>query len=1311
MSTPLERFHQRQQAIYAGTPLFQEPVVEPEEEEPGFFGNLTRGVASGFLEPLGIIPGVGGFLDSIQTHPDDLSSKIGYGVGWMAGFLVPSSAAMKVGGAALKWGRLVKTADAFSDLGMAKNLARGAVAGALLGFGREAEDAKERLGNVVSESMLFGVGDAVGHLAFNAISNAASSLKVSGGLKQLLTQLENEGRAETPEGMQILARALSMTDDVVTPEVTGATVEQVGVMREKLKAGLIKSRINEIRPGVVLVSKSLDSEASHLKGVFNLLKDDLDHHVIKRKIGKHEVSDVLIAKKGELDDRLIEMYTNNLEKHGEGFIEGQVVRWKGVDRTVVGGSSNPGTVKVRTVGNRTKTMYIPLEEAEILPYALHRLGPTEVPNAGGLWAEFVDQFGDLPAVEGGGFNSAFDQFISAKGLDLPEGQLQDLKQFFAERQLKVIEDIDADLYKALRRRKQDDLTNKMHVDGQLAVQASENGWLVETVWNANRNKYEYRLRDIMDGTVTPSYIDESGLRTYIKEHPRTMQDFLEPHIDFPLAIEHLGLEGVGVQVRAIAAEGGIQFAPSAILQFLRPVTPRWAYVRNMNDAMIRTAPELYAKYKPGLYWEELRDAVTMSRIASDDFLRTGFVRPDGTRQKSLSEIIGGRKKLRARQEKYNEIVDTLQRPKNEWKSYGKQIHGLTDEEIAVVGDLRDYFNTLFEEVLVKSKHIDIDADRFLEDYFPHVWNMGKSDSSIKKVIEAMERAGKNPDVKTIRFIHEMRRSGRGVGYVRDPFQVALTYTRGAFAKSYMSEPFNNAKTMMRGLFMEAKKLQREPATMRAGKELEYLSRSMAEYLIATYGKAPEHYHVIGNTFKTVFKQLGVDVADELSEETFDRIINSLAMLNYGAFMGFRPVLALRNLTQTMVVTLPMVGPKYFLKGLKQTVTGGRKAWDEALALGVVPQGSIAAPMADRLSIESMKTIVGAGEDVGSKLLGRGLGAVQRAKRISEIGLGGELKVKVPYLKGEVDIPVGVYTRADHFNRMVSYHAQKERVLDAMNKWKGPSGHNIDAKFFEQAGLSQLGETHTLEFMRKLRESTGLEAAQWAGKVMANETQWIYQLGAGPALFTHGVGRLFGMYGTWPSWYGAHLARGLNRGTVRDKARFVGWTGAVVSAMSSMAWLSREVALASGQDVGVNLSRWSPMNSFTWSGSPFVDMLKDVTDIVGGGQGETQTAGRQLALARYGTRDVGNLSPIQESIPLFGAMDPRPGHGLDVENPYKAALSILGLFTPGGLAIKDLYSAMEKTKMGQSKLEIMLEASGFEPVSAYYWPSMQVDFNR
>jgi hypothetical protein len=136
-----------------------------------------------------------------------------------------------------------------------------------------------------------------------------------------------------------------------------------------------------------------------------------------------------------------------------------------------------------------------------------------------------------------------------------------------------------------------------------------------------------------------------------------------------------------------------------------------------------------------------------------------------------------------------------------------------------------------------------------------------------------------------------------------------------------------------------------------------------------------------------------------------------------------------------------------------------------------------------------------------------------------------------------------------------------------------------------------------------------------------------------------------------------------------------------------------------------------MNSFTWSGSPFVDMLKDVTDIVGGGQGETQTAGRQLALARYGTRDVGNLSPIQESIPLFGAMDPRPGHGLDVENPYKAALSILGLFTPGGLAIKDLYSAMEKTKMGQSKLEIMLEASGFEPVSAYYWPSMQVDFNR
>ena len=1311
MSTPLERFQERQrlidqQAYSAFLPAKQEAVVEP----PGFFSSMSRGLTTGLLEPLGIIPGVGGFLDRINDESTEtLGGKLGYGVGWLGGFMVPSTAALKIGAKALQAGKLIKTADAFSNLGMARNLARGAIAGSILGAGREAEDLEERVSNAVTEAAMFGVGDTVGHLIFRGISGAASSEKLSPGVRKVLEKIAVTEKVETPEESSILGRALSMADDLFKEADLDTGARTVEELRRGLRFGLEDMGLESLKEGEIVIKKGLDTDASHLKGILNRLGDKVDAEVIHREVGGLNVSDVLVAPKGTLDERAVSIYKQNLVDHGEGFIPGQLFKYKGGDYYILGTGNKPGVVKVRQHGNRSKVHWKHLQDGEVMPYSLNWLGPHELENAPKHWAKFVEEFGDLPGLDSGkgkGFEWAYKRYLAKFATDLNEAEAIELKQYLAEQVLESMRKVDGDLYKALKKRRGDTLLNKHHVEGQAAVQAIENGYMIGTRWSDELEAYEYILRDVFTGNSVGGWVDEQGLVGFIKENPRRLENILPADLDPELAVQHLGLPGVSVPVLSKAAtQSAWQFKASRMLQSMRRFMPRLAYVRAMNDAMIRTAPELYMKHNPGLHWERLMNAVTRSRRLSDDFLRKGYY-IDGVRRKSLSEIMGGKHKTRIRPGKGSDVIDVLQSPRARWEK-AKKLHKLNDEEMEVVKELRTYFNDMFNEVLVKSEHIDINADRFIENYFPHLWQSGKSQKNIDELIKQIEKAGvKNPDPKTIKFIHEMRRTGRGGEYMRDPFHVALIYTRGAFAKAHMSEPFEQASKMIRGLLNDAFHMQEQARMLRIsdepGKNLEYLGRSMMEYLHATYGNAPEHYYLLGDVAKGIFRDLNVEVADEISEKQFDRIINSLAMLNYGAFMAYRPVLALRNLTQTFVVTMPMVGPRNFLHGMSEAASN-KALWKEAVEADVIPIGSIAAPMADRLHTESLRRTLVKGEGVAAKGAGLGVRAIQLAKDAGEFGLAGKAKVK--FLNMEATIPVGFYTPADHFNRVVSYAAQKRKALKAAERWRGSAkkgikGHKDIAKFNYEAGLTQFGETHTVEFHRKVATEGIHEAIKWSGRMMANETQWVYQLGAGPALFTHGAGRLFGMYGTWPSWYISHLARGLNRGTKADKAKFVGWTALAVSALSSAGFLSTTAARGLGGDVGVNLSRWSPMNSFTWAGGPFVDQLKDFSDVVSGGTGAERTARSQLALSERGLKDRGRTF-------VPGGLDPRRGHGIDIEDPFQLAVSTLGLFTPGGLAMNDARSAWRKAKQGRSASEVMLEFAGFEPISAYEWPTVQI----
>ncbi|MHA2069688.1 MAG: hypothetical protein ACXABY_35445, partial [Candidatus Thorarchaeota archaeon] len=807
MSTPLEQLFEsnRQFAQRGGYGhLFSHnipPILPPEGQDEGFFSNFFKGTIAGLIDPLEFIPGVGEKLDEFYgDRGSGLDAKIGYGAGMLAGFLVPAGLSLKVGSKVLKWAGLVKKADAFTDLGMLRNLARGGIAGSVLGAGREAEDFPDRLENMATEALMFGVGDAAGHLLYRGISKAANSKVLPDHMKNFLIKQESKEIIDSKEEIETLARVLHGVDDVFTPATTGQDINKVNEIRAKVRAGIHDIGLDRLRDGNILIRKSIDTDASDLQGALNVASDKIDFRVVRR--GPDEPADVLIAKKGQLDPRAVDQYLANMKDYGEGFIPGQLARWKGTDWYIIGPTGTPGSVKLRAYANRTKVHKLPIEDIEIHPYAVDFLGPTKVPNANSYWAGFIERYGDLPAVDtwhGKGFNWAFDEYVEAV-----EGKA---------------------LYKIWKKRKDDNLLNKVHVEGEAAVRAAQNGYLVTTRWSTEKQKYLPALKDVFTGNSTRVFADQNLLNKWLKANPRELPDFFPKDLDPPLGMDDLGLSGVGVQVFSKAAANG--FYVNKWVPFLSRVMPRYVYFREMLDAMAKTAPELYERTGLARSLDRLQTGITLSREQAMPWLIDGYS-IGGVKKKSLRDIIGNGKRIRV--DKEPAVVNLMQLAKSEWDNAIKAFD-LKDSEVQVARELREFFNDFFDEVLVKSGEIDISAEDFLVDYFPHIWNAGSSGSDISAIIRRLEGQGKRVSSKAIEFIHEMRRTGQNTEYITNPFHVSLRYVRTAFAKKHLSEPFSEARESIMTLANAAKEANDD--------NLLNLAKSSTEYLTATYGNQPE----------------------------------------------------------------------------------------------------------------------------------------------------------------------------------------------------------------------------------------------------------------------------------------------------------------------------------------------------------------------------------------------------------------------------------------------------------------------------------------
>jgi hypothetical protein len=1226
----------------------------PLPPDVGVIGQMGSGFVQGLLHPLGFIDPVEKVLERInQASPEGLAETIGRGAGFFAGFLIPATPALKLGALATKGVGLAKTAEAFSDLGHSANLVRGLIGGTILGAGAAAEDGGDRVRNMVEEGLLFGIGDVIAPPLLRAIGRSSIVQAGKKVVDERLTKIARRGIVEDTTGSVAFGRALAAADSLF-PEGQSVRIDN---KRLRLLTGLDDLGLSEMRQGEVRMLRTVRQGGRELKKVLDV-NDNIESRLVNWVDPRNgqRMADLVTVPKGQTE--VLTRVAESLQK--EGFFPGQQILYNGAKWRILGKTSG-GDLRISPMAKTRGTSVLKTPDYAYLPLGVWETGgfSKSLRSMPELWSKFANKFGDFPD---DGFDTAFAKFADDEVLD--GVARQEAQEFFAIKQIEKLREIDEPLARSLQR-----LGLKKagaHVEGSLQELAATQGFFVRETLNAN-NIPQIGLVDIREGSVIPFFSTERA-KEFLQVLGRELGDVYPELQGNPLATNFMGLKGASVQVPHTAHELSAVNWPNWLIN-TKNVLPRFAWIRMMDDVAVEQmgvkAPRIFGTMA------DLQKGLNSSRLAQAPWLER-LIKIRGTRLAGFRKFKGPIDPDRVFQS-----TELLWTPLKDWDRLAK-LKGYTPKELdtmrTLIGKVDDQGSPAgFFDDLFKFYHTlggpDIDAQQYFQRYYPAFRSLSSAEDWKGQLKSIFKDNGWQLDEKVVDFMSWMERVGQhDTRWEKDPFNIAIRYTRALFGDIYTKKQLKDMDQMITSLLGE-------------GGVPKLVGESLKDYVTLTYGRAPEAYYVTRVMLNQTLEDLGID----MGPRDIERWVNGLIGLNYGAFMGFRPALALRNWTQTLSTTFPLLGAKY-------TGVGMKRAWskavrDEAIAEGAVLPRSIAAPFEDTIQKSRMAAQIE--RHFGTSKASGPLRAIEHAQELSQFSLGGTAKI------GRFRIPVGLYIRADEVNRVTAYAGAKQRILDELTNWRGAKGHKDIAMFNRKSGLTMLGEGKVREFHRRLATEGEINAAKWIGVQIANETQWVYQLGAGPALFSSVPGRLFGMYGTWPTWYASHLARGM-RMKGMDRAAFFGRSAILWGSLSTFGTVT-----AAGFGIGINTSRWSSLNSLQWTGSPLFDWFKDMTDIIGGvtGTGEA-TARRQLALGSRGLRDTG---PGTGFHPIPGI----PGSRVEVSDPRALLSSPLSFMVPGALQFKDILQAShEPTTAAQ-----VLRFAGFKPVFGDSYPQLNISSGR
>lgn len=424
---------------------------------------------------------------------------------------------------------------------------------------------------------------------------------------------------------------------------------------------------------------------------------------------------------------------------------------------------------------------------------------------------------------------------------------------------------------------------------------------------------------------------------------------------------------------------------------------------------------------------------------------------------------------------------------------------------------------------------------------------------------------------------------------------------------YTTDPVLAAYKHVRGLFMSkhfdpALKDVARPALRELKQSDPRSFRIMVDYVRELQGRPHASFKRVNQAIATLARVMGHPVPERLAE----RFVNGAVAMSYNAAIPFRAATILRNYFQ-MSLTPARIGPRAFFDGLETALTP--EGYKEAVKHLAVPTGVV--PL--HAATEIFKP--------------RFIGPLRlRMSKIFEAGLNW-------------------YKKPDDIGRAAAFHGMRSRASRHLPDYMAG---RIDFETFKsRAKVNTFKETDVTEFERLFKAGQMQEGIDFLGARLADEVHFTYGHANHPAGWGGIAGRLFGQFGTFPVQYKDFLLQGISRGSTKDKAEFLATQAATQLGL-----------VAAGGAVGLNLWTWAIFPSLQYTGGPFVDMVADFRNVIGG-----TTVERRMA-----------LRSLQFALPTLA--DPR------------------SIFVPGSYFIGDVWRAMSER---EQDFGTILRAGGFKVV--------------
>lgn len=201
--------------------------------------------------------------------------------------------------------------------------------------------------------------------------------------------------------------------------------------------------------------------------------------------------------------------------------------------------------------------------------------------------------------------------------------------------------------------------------------------------------------------------------------------------------------------------------------------------------------------------------------------------------------------------------------------------GVKPEELKIAGEMRKAYNVLFDEM-------GIPYDKFIDAYMPHIAKTGKTVMTEDSFVNLLKASGFDEQtIRSIRFVHELDRTGGLVVYEKNAFKAFNRYVSGASKKKFY-EPWikhwdkevfrgGHASESKRALYNDLKR-----TLMGIPSPIEKSVDDMVTGIASLFGKE------LAGTRPTA------------QASAF------LAELQYTGAMGYNPFSAVKNLTQKVL---------------------------------------------------------------------------------------------------------------------------------------------------------------------------------------------------------------------------------------------------------------------------------------------------------------------------------------------------------------------------------------------------------------------------